>query len=52
MRTETSNTTVESIDAAVVRRWVLAAQTGDEAAYGELVKTYYQRVYGLLLGTL
>lgn len=38
------------MDAAEVRQWVQAAQAGDEEAYGELVKAYYQRVYGLLLG--
>ncbi len=49
MQPKTSNEQTE-YDAATVRRWVQAAQAGDQEAYGALVKMYYSRVHGLLLG--
>lgn len=35
-----------------VRQWVQRARAGDEEAFGELVKTYHQRVYSLACGML
>lgn len=40
----------EAMDRHAVRRCVERARGGDEDAFGELVKMYYQRVYGLLFG--
>lgn len=37
-------------DAEAVRQLVQRARGGDEEAFGELVKTYHQRVYGLAYG--
>lgn len=45
----TSNPVDESADeAARVASWVEAAQTGDEEAFGELVRHYHARVYGVV----
>lgn len=49
MPPETSNG-ASADEAAEVRRWVRAARDGDQDAYGALVKMYYPRVHGLLLG--
>lgn len=38
------------MDRQAVRRCVELAKGGDEDAFGELVKMYYQRIYGLLYG--
>ena len=40
----------DGVDARQVRRWVQQAQGGDEEAFGELMKAYYQRVYSLACG--
>jgi RNA polymerase sigma-70 factor (ECF subfamily) len=40
----------DGVDARQVRRWVQQARGGDEEAFGELMKTYYQRVYRLACG--
>lgn len=37
-------------DARQVRRWVQQARDGDEEAFGELMKMYHQRVFGLACG--
>jgi len=40
----------EAMDRLAVGRCVERARGGDEEAFGDLVKMYYQRVYGLLYG--
>lgn len=45
-----SNPVDDGADMEQVRRWVRQARGGDEAAFGELVKTYHQRVYSLACG--
>lgn len=42
----------EGADAEQVRRWVEAARGGDENAFGELVKMYHQRLYGMVYGMI
>lgn len=37
-------------EAEDIRRLVRAARSGDEEAFGELVKTFHQRVYGVAYG--
>lgn len=37
-------------DARRIRQWVRAAMNGDKEAFGEIVKTYYPRIYALALG--
>jgi len=38
------------VDARQVRRWAQQARGGDEEAFGELMKTYHQKVFGLACG--
>ena len=39
----------EAAEAALVMDWVVRAQAGDEAAFGELVKHYHTRVFAVVV---
>jgi RNA polymerase sigma-70 factor (ECF subfamily) len=38
------------IDPSEIRQWVRQAQAGDQEAFGRLMQTYHQRVFGLVYG--
>ncbi len=50
MATETSKPVNADGEPVDVPRLVKKAQSGDEAAFGDLMQAYHQRVYGVLIG--